>query len=136
MPVPAVGGITLDGVIFTTDPTVYEPLNWQKRMSIQMAIGGKVTIQDFGVFQKDNTVRLGGENFLEDAVVQSLHTKYRTRGATYAFTDWLGNSFTVFIKTFVPVPLKKGPGVSLYRYTMELQVLTITNLFGVAYTGS
>lgn len=137
------GSVTLGGTQFSTDPEPYEPLNWAKRHTVHMAIGGAVTIQDFGTFMRDNTLRLGSgkERFMEESVMTALHTKYRARGVTYSFTDWLGNSFTVFIKSFVPVPWKKGgdvPGgtLSLYTYTMDLHVLVITNLIGVAYSGS
>src|SRR5215510_1723554 len=143
MPLATVGGVFLDGVQFTTDPLTYEPMNWEKRYSVTPAIGGKVTIQDFGTFMKDNTVRLGSgqTNVLNESTVIALHTRFRTRGMLYTFTDWLGNSFGVFIKMFVPFPVKKGrdpAGVvsTVYSYSMELHVLQITSLLGVAYTGS
>jgi hypothetical protein len=143
MPLPTTGGIFLDGVQFTTDPSIYEPANWEKRYSVTPAIGGKRTVQDFGVFMRDNTLRLGsgGVNVLNEATVVALHTRFRTRGVMYTFTDFVSNSFGVFIKTFVPIPVKKGRDQqgnvsTVYVYTMELQVLQITQLFGVAYTGS
>jgi hypothetical protein len=138
MPLATLGGVILGGLTFTTDPSTYEPLNWQKRFSTQMAIGGRVTIQDFGTFMKDNTLRLasGDRNFLEDSAVIELHTKYRALGLTYTLTDWLSNEFTVFIKSFVPVPFKKGPGTSLYTYNLELHVTTIVKLWGAVYSGS
>ncbi len=143
MPLGPFGGVVFDGVQFNTDPSVYEPLNWAKRFSVTQAIGGKVVIQDFGTFMKDNTLRLGSgsNNPLDDAVVQALHSRFRTRGVAFTLTDWLGNQFTVFMKVFVPIPLKKGidragNASSLYTYTLELQVTQIVNLFGVAYTGS
>jgi hypothetical protein len=138
----AIGQVFLDGVQFTTDPQDYDPVQWEKRHSVHKGLQGAVTVQDFGTFKKDNTVRLGSgaSGFLSQSVVSSFHTKFRTKGATYSFTDWLGNSFTVFIKSFVPVPTflpddPDGTGC-LYTYSMELQVLNITDLFGVAYTGS
>lgn len=146
MPFLVQGGITLDGVQFNTDPVTYEPVNWEKRYAKLMAIGGALTIQDFGVFKRDNTLRLasGERNPLEESVVTQLHTRWRTKGATYALSDWLGNAFTVFIEKFVPVPLKKGRDasvagggtISLYSYSMDLHVLQITTLLGAPYTGS
>lgn len=134
MVVPALGIVTLDGIQFTTDPQVYEPTNWDKRHSIHKGLGGAVTIQDFGTFQKDNTVRLasGSSGYLEESVVISLHTRFRTKGATFILTDWRDNEFTVFIRSFKPVPTFFA---SLYTYTMELQVTVITKLFGVTFTG-
>ena len=138
-----VGSVVLDGIAFNTDPEPYEPLNWEKRHSVTMAIGGKVTIQDFGTFMKDNTLRLGsGENrFLDELIMAALHSRYRTHSVTYVLTDWLGNNFTVFIKNFIVIPFRRGRDVSgapisLWHYTMELQVVTINQLLGVAYTGA
>ncbi len=136
------GSVTLGGTQFSTDPEPYEPLNWPKRMSVHPAIGGALTIQDFGVFMRDNTLKLGsgGSRFLEESVFLALHTKYRTRGVSYTLTDWLQNSFTVFIKNFRVWPFKKGGDstggtISLYYYEMDLHVLAITQIAGQAYSG-
>lgn len=139
-------GVFLGGVQFSTDPEPYEPLNWVKRHSIHQTIGGGVVIQDFGTFMKDNTLKLGSgrERFLDQAVMLLLYNKYLARGTVYAFTDWLGNDFDVFIKSFVPQPFKRGMGkagsgpdpITLWTYTMELQVLTIRAVCGATYTGS
>ncbi len=133
-PIPVTGAVVLDGVTFTTNPEVYEPWNWRKRHSVHPTIGGEVVIQDFGTFMRDNTVRLasGNNQFLSEAAVTSFHAKWRTRGSTFSFSDWLGNLFTVFIKEFVPINYRPD----LYRYTMELQVTVITNLWGTSYTGT
>ncbi len=144
MPFIVVGGVFLDTVRFNTDPEPYEPLNWQKRRSKHPAIGLKLTIQDFGTTKKDNTLRLGSSanRFLEESVVAALHSRWRTRGVMYGFTDWLSNEFQVFFDSFLPVPVKKGRDastgatVSLYSYTAELHVLNIVTLFGTPYTGS
>lgn len=134
MSLDAIGHVTLGGTTFSTDPQVYEPANWEKRASVSLGIGGSVTIQDFGTFQKDNTLRLasGAAGFLDLDTVKSLHTKYRTKGAAYALTDWLGNEFTVFILDFKPVPTFIG---DLHTYEMSLQVTAISKLFGETYTG-
>jgi len=137
------GGIFLGGVQFSTDPEPYEPLKWLKRHSVHMGIGGTVTIQDFGLFMKDNMLHLGSgrERFLEESIMLSLYGFYRTPGGVFSLTDWLNNSFTVFIKDFYVDPWLKGQGptgttISLYTYTMDLQVISIINLIGVPYTGS
>jgi hypothetical protein len=85
---------------------------------------------------KDDRVHLAsGENgFLETATVKALHTRFRTKGATYTLTDWLGNEFTVFITKFVPEQRFGLPG--LFLYDMELHVLNIAKLLGDTYTGS
>jgi hypothetical protein len=147
MPFPTIGGLVIDTggvpVTFSTDPNTYEPLNWQKRHSVHMVIGGKIVIQDFGTFMRDNALNLRGAppQFLDEPTVIALHTRFRTKGASYGFTDWIGNVFTVFIREFVPVPFRKGADqaggvVSLYTYSMALRVLSITKLFNVTYTGS
>ncbi len=137
-------GVFLDGVQFSTDPEPYEPLVWAKRHSEHMTIGGGLVIQDFGAFMKDNTVRLGSgqTRLISEDIMLLLYNKYLARGFTYTFTDWLGNDFQVFIKSFVPVPFKRGADkggnsvLSLYTYTMELQVLQINKIAGATYTGS
>lgn len=134
MVVTAVGTVFLDGVQFTTDPQVYQPFNWEKRRSVHEGIGGAVTIQDFGIFAKDNTVRLasGAQGFMEQTVVETLHTKFRTKAAVFTLTDWVDNEFTVFIINFAPVPTFLG---SLFVYQMELRVLGIAKLFGTVFVG-
>jgi len=135
MPVSPNGTVFLGGTQFTTDPQVYQPLLWKKRATVHKGIQGAVTVQDFGTFAKDNRLYLasGNSGFLEKSVVDALHTKYRTKGATYTLTDWSGNSFTVFLVEFEAEPTFIR---TLFRYSMTLQVLGITNLLGTAYTGS
>lgn len=128
------GRIILDGVTFTCDPETYESMNWDKRHSIHPTIGGGVTIQDFGVFAKDNTLRLASGRYLLDTyVADQLHTRYRTVTATYTFSDWMNNQFLVFISRYRTWPNFVGP---LWFYEMDLQVISITQLFGQAYSGS
>jgi hypothetical protein len=143
MPFLIKGGITLDGVQFNTDPAVYQPLEWDKRAQVQKGVGGVVTIQDFGAYAADNVLRMqsGDSRPMEESVVASLHAKYRTKSATYTLTDWIGNTFTVFILKFSVEPIRKGRDsigniVSLYKYQMECQVLAIVNLFGSGYGGA
>lgn len=135
---PALGHVILDGVTFSTDPATYEPLNWRKRASVIRGLGGAVTIQDFGTYAKDNTLRLeSGEQYVDQAFVTAMHTKFRARGATYTLTDWLANEFVVFITEFVPKPTFIGAGADLlYTYSMSLQVVTMPSLFSTTYTGS
>jgi len=139
VPLGPFGGIRIGNVRLTTDPKPYEPLNWPKRQSVHVAIGGKVTIQDFGTFMRDNTLKLasGDTRVLDEETMTSLHAKYRLRGAIFTMTDWLGNEFKVFIKVFRAWPRIKGAGptgaVSLWDYEMDLHVLQIVKLLGVDY---
>ena len=135
MSLVARGTVYLDGLRFTTDPAVYEPLNWPKRFSVHEGLEGSVTIQDFGVTMKDNVVRLqsGDRQYMEQSLAEALHTRFRTKGVTYTLTDWVGNQLTVFILSFTPKPTFIG---TLWTYSMELRVLGITKLFGATYTGS
>ena len=142
MPLFTKGGVFLDSVQFNTDPNPYENLNWKKRISKHPTIGDRQVIQDFGVYMVDNVLRLGSgdKQVLDSVKVIALHTRYRTRGAVYSFSDYLGNVFSVVIMDFVPIIFRRGvdqAGVvtDLYRYTMELQTVTITTLFGQPYTG-
>lgn len=143
MPFGPFGNVVLGGVQFSTDPEPYEPLKWTKRISEHMAIGGKVTFQDFGLFMKDNKLHLGSGStrFLAENVVQSLYTLYQSFGTTFTLTDWVNNAFTVLVWYFEAVPFKVGADqahnrVSLYTYNMELRVTAITTLLGVPYTGT
>jgi hypothetical protein len=135
MAVTAIGKVYLGGVQFTTDPQDYRPFTWPKRASIHPGVQGAFTIQDFGLWKKDNLVVLGsgGAGYMEELVVKSLHTKYQTRGATYTLTDWMGNEYTCWIEDFQPVPTFQG---TLYTYTMQLRVLNIVKLWGATYSGS
>jgi len=136
MPIsPAIGNVSLDGVTFPTDPETYEPLNWKKRANVRSGLGGAKTIQDFGTFQKDNTLRLesGSQQFVDLTWVNVMHAKFRARGVTYTLLDWLGNEFVVFITEFIPIPTKND---DLWTFRMSLQVLSIPSLFSTTYTGS
>jgi hypothetical protein len=134
MPFPApTGSIFLGGVRFSTNPETYEPLNWKKRWSKHPTIGGNVTIQDFGVFMKDDVFKLasGRGQFLDQATFLALHALWRTKGVNFTFTDWLVNNLTVFISDFIPVVFK----TDLYTYTMQLEIVAINTLWGSVYTG-
>ncbi len=135
MPVTARGKVYLDSVQFTTDPQDYAPAKWPKRASYHPGLGGSMTIQDFGRYAKDCLLTLssGNSGYMEQSVVASLQTKKSAKGASYSFTDWLGNSFTVFIVNFDPKPTFIG---SLWTYTLELRVTAMTTLLGSAYSGS
>ena len=142
MPFPTIGGIVIGGLQLDTDPAIYEPQNWKKRESYHPTAGGGGVTQDFGLPQKDLKITLasGPGQFMQESTRGLLQTLYATLGATYVLTDWLGNNFTVFIVDFTPVPWKQGRDaagnlIRLYTYKMPLRVITISTLFGVAYSG-
>lgn len=133
--------VTLDGVDFTSDPIPYDPLKWAKRDNRQPGSQRSSTIQDFGMTILDDTLLLasGDKQVLDMATVIALYRRYIVQGATYAFTDWLGNAFTVYIHDFHPVPkirgrLPSGATETLFTYTMELWVVSCTALLGKTYT--
>ena len=136
------GGLYLDDVQWTTDPEVYQPFNWPRRQSIDQGIGRSVTIQDFGRTEKDLTVHMeSGENqMLASACVDALDAL--NDGTPHTFKDFLGNEYSVVMIDFTPVPTRlpdlDGNGAiigQLYRYTMNLRVLSISKLRGVTYSG-
>lgn len=144
MPIPTVGGVVLDGITFNTDPNPYEHQNWEKRHSIFKTIGGGQVIQDFGMYQVDNTVQLssGQGQYIDEVVRAALNTRFMVRGVSYAFSDYLGNQFTVFMTLFKPIIYRMGGGApttylptQIYHYQMNLQVISIQQLYGVVYTG-
>lgn len=89
-------------------------------------------------------LRLGcsdrSKSALDLATVAALHTAFRAKGTTYAFTDSIDNAFTVVILDFTPVPFLRaqpaggGSYVTLFAYTMELQVVACTRLLGASYS--
>jgi len=127
-------GPTGSPVYFTADPRSYRPWQWKKRASFHPGIQGSMTIQDFGVVSKDLVIEIESpeDAFLEASVVKQLHEMYRTKGAVYRLTDWVGNDFTVWLEDFQPEANENLPG---YRYSMRLKVQSITTLFGAPYTG-
>jgi hypothetical protein len=88
---------------------------------------------------KDNKLKLASGEYgvLDEVTMAGLHSRFRSRGVIFPMTDWLGNSFDVFIEMFRPWPRIKGGGpngvVSLWDYEMELHVLTINTLVGTAF---
>lgn len=121
-------------IVFTADPTTYKPWGWKKRMSKHPTIGGGITIQDFGVTMKDTVIEIDAqlEQFMENSVAADVHALFRAKGAVYHLYDWLGNSFTVFMDEFTPVPHMQLIGST---YSMKLTILGVNTLFGETYTG-
>lgn len=132
--ITARGRVYIDGIQFTTDPEPYQPFEWEKRTSIHKVIGGKVVIQDFGLFAADNMLKLGsGSRYLIDTfVIDSIQAMYAT-GGSHTLTDWMGNAFTIFINRFRVWPNIVGP---LYFYEMDCQTLTITAINSASYSGA
>ena len=135
--------VVLDSIPFTTDPIPYDPLNWSKRDAKQKGVGLAVTIQDFGITIKDDVLTLGSgdKQILDLVTVKAFYARYLVQGATYAFSDWLGNVFTVYIHNFHPLPkirgrLPSGGGDTLFTYTMELWVTGCSFLLCGPYTGA
>jgi len=128
------GGVYLDNVRFTTNPKTYKPVQWKKRYSIQDAIGGKVTIQDFGTFAKDCEVVLASEDkqFLDEPTTITIHEKFRIRGATFELRDWMLNNFTIFMMEFEPINFRPN----IYLYNAKFKVVAINTLWGVTYVGT
>jgi len=133
MALTPLSSVFLDGVQFSTDPKIYE-LNWQKRNSKHETIGGGKTIQDFGLFGRDMTLRLesADQQWLDQATVDALNARFVQRGVTFVFKDWVGTEAFVFMQVFDPQPTFIR---DIFNYRMELQVVTLTKLRGIVYTG-
>jgi len=131
--------VTLDGVVFVTDPRPYDPLNMIKRDDRVAGVALSSTIQDTGLTLLDTTIRLGsGETqVLDKATVKALTQRAFIPAAEYAFSDWLGNEFSVYIHMFHPVVRIQGMtpnGVDvLFTYDMELYITDVTKLFGEVF---
>jgi hypothetical protein len=145
VPLETLGLITIGGVQLTTDPSVYKPFVWPKRISVLPGIGGSVTIQDFGRFKGDLRLRLesGPSQFLTHDCVNALDALFATAGGIFTLTDWLENEFRIVMTDWQPTPANI-PDLGdddeivgmLYLYTMDLQVDDIVKLRGATYGGS
>ena len=132
---PRRGRVVLNGITFLTDPGVYTPLEWDKRLSKFIVIRN-VAWQDFGMFQKDNVIKVssgGNQGVLDEVAAREFHRMFRVKGGVYTFSDWMGNSYNVIMASYKAFPIKEGP---LYEYSMELHVASINTLFREVYTES
>lgn len=134
MPLTPRSEIFIDAVQLSTDPEVYDPLDWPKRFSSFEGAGGSVTNQDFGLFAADlqATLASGKNGLLDTATVKLLQAKYRQKGVAVTVKDGVGNEFVALMRHFKPT----RAFADLWRYEMTLQVVSITTLLGDAYTGS
>jgi hypothetical protein len=116
------GGVSINGIQFSTDPDPYEHLIWPKRHSVHKTIGGGQIIQDFGMFATDNSMKLGSgnQNYMDGVTMQAIDAIYRTRGITYTLLDYLGNNFEVFITSFIPTILKRGGDIDQPSFATTL----------------
>ena len=130
--IEAFGECVLDGVRFTTDPGQDSPLQWEKDATVFKGQESK-TIQDFGIVPGQVKLASTADRPLDTATMLALHAKFRQSGTSTGvrYTDFFGNDFQVFVLEFQPTYREAG----LWDYSMALEILTITALFGAAYTG-
>jgi hypothetical protein len=86
--------VFINGIQLDIDPATYDPYAARKRGSVHPLIDGTVVVQDRGVGQGDQRIRMTGKTFLQ-ATINSLWALYNETGVTYTLTDWIGNSLTV-----------------------------------------
>jgi hypothetical protein len=137
MSLKVLGKVYLDGNQFTTDPNIAR--SWPPRRSRLLGIGGSTTQQDFGRFAKDLRLTLTSHdlNFMNQDLVKTIEELMYVRRETYTYTDFEGIEGTVVIVDFnaTPTYYKDGEGV-LFEYQLVLDIVTLTKLNFVAYTGS
>lgn len=131
-----VSGAFLATAQFTTDPKIQR--NWPQRQSVHRGVQGTVTVQDFGKFAKDMVLMLESEtNWINTSFKNYVDGLMAVRGAVYDYKDYMGTEAVVKIISFEAKPTFIRDGVLvLYEYSMELQVLALIKLDGVAYGGS
>lgn len=109
-----------------------------------MGVFGSSMQQDFGRHARDLRLTLTSEgNFISHDFKTYLDGLMRTRLAKYNYKDYQGIEAVVVIVDFVPVPTfiddgsaGRGGGGILWEYTLVLDVLTLSKLDFVSYTGS
>lgn len=121
-----IGSVTLD-----LDPQKYDmPIS--RRGSVHRLIDGTTVWQDRGSHLTDMVLRLEGQLFAL-ATVQALDTMYATTGASYTFTDFKGNQFTVIFspgeESWSREPIY-GSTIG-WTYKMVLRVISVQKLLGV-----
>ena len=131
-----IGHVFLNGNQFTNDPQIDR--NWPSRQSVLPGLKGSVTVQDFDRFAKDMRLTLtSAGNFMNQTLKLIIDNLVAVRGSTYSYSDYTGITGTVKILTWTPKAtfIRDGSFV-LYEYVLELKIITLTLLDGVAYTGS
>lgn len=131
-----IGKVFLNGIQFTTDPKIRR--RWDVRQTPFQGIAGSHTVQDFGRFAKDMFLTLTSDgNFMNATLKAQIDALVAVRGLVYTYSDYMGHEGTVKIMSFDPEPtFVRDEGLVLYQYTLELKVMTLTKMDGVAYTGT
>lgn len=136
--IPRVGRIVLDGVYFLTDPRTYRPTDFVKRYTKFIVSNKRNVIQDFGMTITDSTIQLASagdqyneQNPLDIEAVNHFITLLSTIGGRWSFKDWYDNEFTVFMSDFKPFPILGIPDVIFAGYSMSLEIVGISKVYGV-----
>jgi len=134
--IKTIGKVFLNGIQFTTDPKITR--NWPPRQSVLTGIEGSSTVQDFNRFAVDMRLTLSSaENYMNAALKAAIDVLMETRGAVYSYSDYTGTIATVKILSFDAEPTFIADGsLVLYKYTLELKIMTLSNLDGVTYGGA
>ena len=121
------GTVYLGSVRLDIDPESLSPVQARRRGSVHRLIDGTTVYQDRGVSASDRTVLLSGKLY-NLGTVQALQALYETTGSTFAYTDWLGNAFTVLFTpgteslTLTPIHGQRRG----WEYRISLSVVSAT----------
>lgn len=126
----------LNPLVLDVDPTIYEVFNVPIRGSSTKVLDGTVIQQFFGLKEADHTLQLQG-SITELDTLKELWSRYRSGGSgvQYLLEDWYGNQFVFVFNpgtlSFHPQPITGA--INGHSYSLELNVITIVQLFGVPY---
>jgi len=134
--IKTIGKVFLNGNQFTTDPQIER--NWPPRQSVLPGILGSVTVQDFNRFAQDMRLTLTSNgNFMNQTLKAAIDVMMETRGAVFSYSDYTGIVGTVKILTWTPkATFIRDGNFILYEYTLELKIMTLSELDGVTYGGA
>lgn len=136
MSLPTIGKVFLNGLQFTTDPKIDR--DWPSRQSVLPGINGSVTVQDFDRYRKDMKLTLTSNgNFMNASLKHNIDILVGQRGFAYSYSDYTGLIGTVKILNFKATPTFIRDGLTvLYEYSLELKIMTLTQMDGVAPIGN
>lgn len=136
------GTVTIGGIALVADVGQYRPFTDQA-LGVTVFDGVEATtIQDFGwrAARQQGSLASGGgtsPGLISTATLQALQALVASWGTAQALTDSLGNAGTIKALQWGPsfeyhVPGHQG---TLHSYSLTWRWLTLTTLWGGAYTG-
>ena len=136
------GTVTIGGLALVADVGQYHPFTDQA-LGVTVFDGVEATtLQDFGwrAARQEGSLASGGgtsPGLISLATLQALRALITAWGAAQPISDSLGNAGTIKALRFSAPFEYHVPGAQgvLHSYTLTWRWLTLTSLYGAAYTG-